>query len=767
MGRIAMKLSFLIPSKDRLDLLKHTVHSIFDQDDPDVEVIIVDNSSTESYAGYVAELSDRRVIFYRQPRPVSVTENWTRALSLCTGDYFIMLGDDDAIAPNFVETVREILYTDTPDILYLAAFHYCYPNVIPSSPAGYLTSVLNSEFFGESAGPFCLMPSYARELACSVPAFRYRYGLNAQHFLLRTSFARRFETIGGFYQSPYPDTFSSVAAFLHAELIIVMPVELVLIGISPKSFGGYYFSGRTDAGYRFLDNINVSSEIRAALKQVTLPGDLNNTNWLIAVAAVRHTFPLLLTEDIALHRYRILQIVSVLRDRYLGSMTAEAYSELRSRLTASETTFFDALDSIMRTAVGDMETMRQIFLSIEKSIGQYYPAKLRELELGSHETIWDAYLWLKTAKLRRLGPPSHVTGRSSPRFRSLLQLIRPSKLPRTVAEPRSGVAATASTLPHIAINRRGRRFIIEMKDFDEFKFVSGDSITIEPSELGDQLLRTPDGHRHISIPGSLGIRVPSNIKFVSFKNFSVPEHLIMLTGAGFESFDSLGKAHIDNYNRFMGLKSDMTFLEVGSGIGRDAFQLIDIIGPAGKYIGIDVQRESILWCQKNITARFPNFLFYHFNAYHELHNPLSTKSSGDFTFPIAARSVDRIALGSVFTHIFSSEIAHYLREIARVLKPDGLAYATFFLYDEKVVMASRNNNVTPYNLRFEHAYGDGCYINDPQFPTGAVAYTDEAMKRMISESGLRLARPYLKGLWSGFYSASEADDGQDVALLRI
>jgi hypothetical protein len=149
-----------------------------------------------------------------------------------------------------------------------------------------------------------------------------------------------------------------------------------------------------------------------------------------------------------------------------------------------------------------------------------------------------------------------------------------------------------------------------------------------------------------------------------------------------------------------------------------------------------------------------------------LHNPIATKTTLDFRLPVPDSSVDPVALGSVFTHIFADEVLHYLKELARVMKPEGLYHATFFLYSEEVVQASRQNNVTQYNLRFEHPHGDGCYVNDLRYPTGAVAFTEEKMNAMIKEAGLTLDRPFLKGFWSGFYSQGEAEDGQDVAVLR-
>jgi len=261
--------------------------------------------------------------------------------------------------------------------------------------------------------------------------------------------------------------------------------------------------------------------------------------------------------------------------------------------------------------------------------------------------------------------------------------------------------------------------------------------------------------------------VPQKMVFAPFKGFSIPVHLAALTGAGVETLDVLGKGHIASYVKHLDLKPEMSVLEIGSGIGRDAFQFIDYLSPRGRYMGIDVQRESIVWCQKNISRRYPHIQFYHLNAFHELHNPLAVKPTMDFPLPLPDRSVDRIALGSVLTHIFEDEIIHYFREFARVLKPDGLVWATFFLYSEEIVARSRIQNATPYNLRFEYANGDGCFVNDATYPTGGVAYTNDAMQRIIKKSGLRMVRPFLKGSWSGYYPLEETDDGQDVAILGV
>ena len=154
--------------------------------------------------------------------------------------------------------------------------------------------------------------------------FRYRFGLNAQHFLLKRSFVEECEKFGGIYQSPYPDTFAGVAALAGAKSVIVLTEPTVIIGISPKSFGAFYFSGRHDEGYDFLNNEDIDADVRAELKDVILPGDRNNTNWLVAAEVARQRIRPPLSATLDVHRYRALQVLVTLRDRYQQGASNEA-----------------------------------------------------------------------------------------------------------------------------------------------------------------------------------------------------------------------------------------------------------------------------------------------------------------------------------------------------------------------------------------------------------------------------------------------------------
>ena len=228
----------------------------------------------------------------------------------------------------------------------------------------------------------------------------------------------------------------------------------------------------------------------------------------------------------------------------------------------------------------------------------------------------------------------------------------------------------------------------------------------------------------------------------------------------------IGHAHIERFQEHVGLDSDMRILDIGCGIGRDAFQLLDFLSPKGEFIGTDVIRDSIIWCQTNITRRYRNFRFYHFDMENELYNPYGTKTSMDFTLPVEDGSVDRIILSSVFTHLWSRRFSITCVRSRRALKPNGLTYASFFHLGPEVLDAAKTRRNTEWQATFDVLLGDGVFANDPEFPRGAVGFTDEAAKHVIAQAGLRLDRPFLKGWWSGYYGDA-AQDGQDVMILRV
>lgn len=96
-------LSIVVPTYNRVGLLRHTVASALEQDSDDFELVIVDDASEDGTWEYLRGLSGVRA--YRNPTRLGLAANWNRAVSLSRGRYVFILQDDDLAEPNLVSTL--------------------------------------------------------------------------------------------------------------------------------------------------------------------------------------------------------------------------------------------------------------------------------------------------------------------------------------------------------------------------------------------------------------------------------------------------------------------------------------------------------------------------------------------------------------------------------------------------------------------------------------------------------------------------------------
>ena len=247
--------------------------------------------------------------------------------------------------------------------------------------------------------------------------------------------------------------------------------------------------------------------------------------------------------------------------------------------------------------------------------------------------------------------------------------------------------------------------------------------------------------------------------FFEYKGYRIPIELVNLTGGGPETWEAIARHHMDAYAKFAPIDPGASILEPGCGVGRDAIELTEHLSRNGSYIGFDIIRPSIDWCRQNITPRHPNFRFHWMDIFSQIHNPSGTLKVQDVILPAEDGSVDRILLQSVFTHMFREDIVHYLREFRRVLKPNGLAFASCFILDDTARAAIERTRPA---LTFEHRYDD-YWINNADFPEGSVAYTEPMIVQMLERSGMKLAQPMHYGAWSG---RENPEYGQDLMVVQ-
>lgn len=330
-----MKFSVLLPTRNRLEYLRYAVETVRRQDYAEWEIIVSDNCSDDDIAGYVHSLADCRIRYFKTARFVPVTENWNNALAHSTGDYVVMLGDDDGLLPcYFSQLLRAFESFPDPDFVYVSAYFFAYPGVMPDSPEGFLRRDV-SPLFPETA-PFWLDAGRARAIARGYLDFRMPVASNMQFSLISRRMISKMSCNGSFFQSPYPDFFATPALFLKSSRILIYPQPMVVIGITPKSYGYFHFNNRASEGAKFLKNDELLSE-NGTVEPLLLPGTSYNDSWLYANEALsaRHSAALCMWPNYG--RYRMLQIVHGYKKHYFDRViSAQELNLLRAKMSFLE-----------------------------------------------------------------------------------------------------------------------------------------------------------------------------------------------------------------------------------------------------------------------------------------------------------------------------------------------------------------------------------------------------------------------------------------------
>ena len=106
-----MKFSIGIPAY-KAKYIQECINSILAQSYSDFELIIVNDASPEDIDGIVNTFTDSRIRFFTNEQNYGaerVIENWNKCLSLARGEYFLLMGDDDVLAPTYLETFYKVI----------------------------------------------------------------------------------------------------------------------------------------------------------------------------------------------------------------------------------------------------------------------------------------------------------------------------------------------------------------------------------------------------------------------------------------------------------------------------------------------------------------------------------------------------------------------------------------------------------------------------------------------------------------------------------
>ena len=391
--------SVLLPTRNRLEFLEQAVETVRRQDDEDWEIVVSDNDSEQDIRGYLDTLgADERISYARTSSFVPVTENWNNALANASGRYVVMLGDDDGLLPGYVARLRELAERfDEPDVVYSGAYIFAYPGVMPDDPAGYLQPYSYAGFLQGRTQPFTLDPAVRRRLVERAMHFRADYGFNMQFSTVSRRLVEELAPRGPFFQSAFPDYYATNVAFLAARKVVVEPRPLVVIGVTPKSYGFFHAHAQEEDGKAFLGTVT-DERARRRLDEAMLPGSNINAGWLSALESIWARYPDLTPAEPDHRRFRLLQAAHAYEGCYLdGSVAPGQLAALEERLRPWERRLGRGIAGIARAVGKDARRPLPGVLRRTISSGLHWaftrqhvawdPPKVR----GRYRTLLDVY----------------------------------------------------------------------------------------------------------------------------------------------------------------------------------------------------------------------------------------------------------------------------------------------------------------------------------------------------------------------------------------
>jgi glycosyltransferase involved in cell wall biosynthesis len=118
------KVTVAIPTYNRSNLLGGALASALAQDYPDLQVLVVDNASTDDTEAVVRSFAHPRVSYVRNDSNLGCTGNLNRALELNSSCYLNILMDDDVLLPGFIAESVTLLEEHTDVAFSFTAAKY-------------------------------------------------------------------------------------------------------------------------------------------------------------------------------------------------------------------------------------------------------------------------------------------------------------------------------------------------------------------------------------------------------------------------------------------------------------------------------------------------------------------------------------------------------------------------------------------------------------------------------------------------------------------
>ena len=242
-------LSVAIATKNREKYCIEALKSLLNFNNQQLEITVADNSDSTFVKDFIEEIKSPFIKYQYDPGPVSSIENFNRAVGLATGEYVMLIGDDDSILPKAFEIAAWARDNKVDSVCSKENLIYYWPNVLEKYPDGVM-------IVPKSTGKISKI-DIRKNLEKLVGNGLQLYLLfplpKTYHGIVRRELMEEIKRrTGHYYGGLSPDIYSSVAVSCVANSHYVIDEPLSIAGVCATSTTADNFKGKHSGS---LENI--------------------------------------------------------------------------------------------------------------------------------------------------------------------------------------------------------------------------------------------------------------------------------------------------------------------------------------------------------------------------------------------------------------------------------------------------------------------------------------------------------------------------------
>jgi glycosyltransferase involved in cell wall biosynthesis len=118
------KFSIILPVRNGGEYVKLCINSILAQTLQHFNLVVLDNCSTDGTKEWINSLHDGRIRLVTADKPLTIEESWERILHIDKNEFITLIGHDDVLLPDYLETMQQLIAAHPGASLYQTHFNY-------------------------------------------------------------------------------------------------------------------------------------------------------------------------------------------------------------------------------------------------------------------------------------------------------------------------------------------------------------------------------------------------------------------------------------------------------------------------------------------------------------------------------------------------------------------------------------------------------------------------------------------------------------------